>query len=80
MSRPMRFYLNKGVEIFMVIMIVLAFLGGMWFLRSTMRETMVVVEQYEYNSQVYTCTHYANGDMECEQVGDPEVGGGRMQP
>ena len=34
----------------------------------------------ELNGATYSCMHYSNGDMQCVDVNDPEVGGGRAQP
>lgn len=39
-------------------------------------DQMLQVESGEW----YNCDFYDNGDMECEQVGDPDVGGGRITP
>ena len=75
----MKRYLDIGLSIVIVVLVVAALLGSVYMLTNTLLDKHPVVGQYTLRGEVYECTHYHNGDMECWLRDDPEVGFGRMQ-
>ena len=61
----------------MVVLVVFAVLGAVCY--SNEKPTSTQTLQVE-SGEWFECDFFSDGDMICEKVGDPDVGGGRMTP
>ena len=77
----MKRYLDRGLAIIMVVLIVGALLGSVYMLTNTLLDDRAgTTTMITYDGVEYKCWHYPDGEMECVSVLDPDVGGGRMTP
>jgi len=75
----MKRYLDIGLSIVIVVLVVAALLGSVYMLTNTLLDDRAVTTtMITYDGVEYKCWHYPN-EMECVSVLDPDIGGGRMQ-
>ena len=88
MSKTIRFYRGNSIEIFFAMFAVLVLvtimvlaIGFVITDPNTQHELQNTNQMLQVESgEWFNCDFFDNGDMICEQVGDPDVGGGRVQP
>ena len=70
----MKKYLDRGLVAIMVLLIIGALLGSLYFAFSVPKTEITHIT---HEGITYRCEHYPNGDMDCVNVDDPDVGGGK---
>ena len=68
------------INIALVVILSAIFIGGL----SAGFYYLLTIPEYEItripnNGTVFECKHYPNGDMDCVDINDPDVGFGRTQ-
>jgi len=71
-------YIDRGLMIVMVLIVLGALLGSLYMFQQTMIIRRTVTQIYEVDGELYKCTH-TPGNMECVSVNDPDIGFGRQQ-
>ena len=71
-------YIDRGLIIVMVLIVLGALLGSLYMFQQTMIIRRTVTQIYEVDGEMYKCTH-TPGNMECVSVNDPDIGFGRQQ-
>ena len=74
----MKKYIDRGLMIIMVLLVVTALLGSLYMFQQTRRMARTVTQMYEVDGELYKCTH-TPGNMECVSVNDPDIGFGKQQ-
>ena len=73
-----QFRVVKYINIALVVILISVFLGGtiagVVYTLNTPEITHIT-----HNNTVYQCDHYPNGDMECVDINDPDVGFGQIK-
>ena len=75
----MKKYIDRGLMIIMVLLVVTALLGSLYMFQQTRRMARTVTQMYEVDGELYKCTHL-DGNMECVSVNDPDIGFGKVNP
>ncbi len=74
----MKKYIDRGLIVIMVVLVVGALLGSVYMLSATLRLEQTVVQSYYWNDEWYTCKH-TPGEMECWLSTDEDVGFGKEE-
>lgn len=74
----MKKYLDRGLIVLGIVLVLGALAGSAYFLFSAPK-TNPVQTTIEYEGVTYKCLHYSNGEMECSNVDDENIGFGRDQ-
>ena len=70
--------MDKAIKAVTFTLIAIILIAGVWFLVS--QPSTPVVEEYTIQGgRTFVCVLYENGDVDCVDQDDPDVGGGRIQ-